>query len=370
MGIGKPSSDTLPTISRPSGSKSSDLWLRINAFLSLKSANTQTTYTGIIAEWCRFLGSEPGSADGAKRISQATDLHAMAYRKYLEGRPGEQPRLMKRRSAPQSTNRALATSSGPRIERRDGLQSTQSNATIAKKFAALRRLYRMLLASNLGVRENPFDVDKVPPPSAKSGQKRPTEMVAFDMVKKVLNAPPPTSGKGVRDRALLAVLFGGGLRRSEAAGLRIGDVRKTAKGTVFLRLRATKGKKDSDQPLPSWAVKYVKDLIGQRVQEKGGAGDYLFISYRGRGGLIPTPHPLSHNGIYRLFKEYCKKAGAGDFLTPHSARATAITRLLDSGVPHREVQEFSRHSSVQMVEVYDKRRIGVDENVGRELEYE
>ena len=54
----------------------------------------------------------------------------------------------------------------------------------------------------------------------------------------------------------------------------------------------------------------------------------------------------------------------------HSARATAITRLLAEGIPHREVQEFSRHASIQMVELYDKRRIGVDKNPGRGLDYD
>lgn len=51
--------------------------------------------------------------------------------------------------------------------------------------------------------------------------------------------------------------------------------------------------------------------------------------------------------------------------TPHSARATAITKLLADGVPHREVQEFSRHSSVRMVERYDKRVLFGD--IGRDL---
>jgi integrase len=74
--------------------------------------------------------------------------------------------------------------------------------------------------------------------------------------------------------------------------------------------------------------------------------------------------------LYRLFKHYCEKAGATQFLTPHSARATAITKLLADGIPHREVQEFSRHSSIQMVELYDKRRLTVEENPGKELDYE
>ena len=63
------------------------------------------------------------------------------------------------------------------------------------------------------------------------------------------------------------------------------------------------------------------------------------------------------------------RAGAGNFVSPHSARATAITKLLSDGFSHREVQEFSRHASIQMVEVYDKRRISIDDNPASDLDY-
>jgi integrase len=66
---------------------------------------------------------------------------------------------------------------------------------------------------------------------------------------------------------------------------------------------------------------------------------------------------------------YCKAAGSTEFVSPHSARATAITKLLADGLPHRLVQEFSRHSSIQMVELYDKRRVGVEDNPGAKLKF-
>ena len=319
---------------------------------------------GVVREWCEFLGVESGSPKAAAALVAASDMHALAYRRWLEGRPGEKPRLERKESA----SRALVVRSG-KTERRDGLQSTLANATIAKKLAALRRIYRMLLAANVGVAQNPFDVDKVPPPSVRAGQKRPTEMVDFALVQEIVALPDSKTPKGVRDRAILAVLFGGGLRRSEACNLCIGDVRVSSKGTVFLRLRATKAKKDADQALPAWAAGAVRDLIGQRVREGAGTGDFLFVGYRGQAGKTPSHEAISRVGLYQLFKSYCVRAGAGRFATPHSARATAITKLLADGIPHREVQEFSRHSSIAMVEAYDKRRIGVDENPARRLEY-
>jgi len=227
----------------------------------------------------------------------------------------------------------------------------------------------MLVSSGLAG-QNPFDVDRVPPPSAKSGQKRPTEMIGFALVKRIVERASDLTPKGLRDRAVLSVLFGGGLRRSEVVALRLNDVCRSAQGTVFLRLRATKGKRDAEQALPGWAAKTIDRLVQQRLKEGALPADFLFISYQGRGGKSPTSNPLSDSGLYALFKAYCRQAGAGAYVTPHSARATAITKLLADGIPHRQVQEFSRHSSVQMVELYDKRRISVDSNPGKDLEFD
>lgn len=361
---------------RETGFSSSDfdsvkenLWLRISAFLSMRSPNTQDTYRGIVTEWCEFLGAEAGSDDAARKISAASDLHAMAYRKWLDGRPGETPRAMRARAGAAPKTKAIHRERRAKSRKNDGYQSTLSNATINKKFTALRRIYRMLVSSGLA-RQNPFDVDKVPPPPAKSGQKRPTEMVDFSLVKKIVQSAVDTTAKGLRDRAILSILFGAGLRRSEVVALRLNDVCKTGAGTVFLRLRATKGKTDAEQALPKWAAVSVARLVQQRLKEGATAADYLFISYQGRGGLTPTTQAISDSGVYALFKEYCERAGAGRYVTPHSARATAITKLLSDGIPHRQVQEFSRHSSIQMVEVYDKRRMSVDENPGRDLDFE
>ncbi|WKZ56681.1 MAG: tyrosine-type recombinase/integrase [Bdellovibrionota bacterium] len=344
------------------------VWLRLSAFLSMRSPNTQLTYKGIVDEWCRFLGAESGTSEAAKLLIKAQDIHAMAYRAWLEKQPGEKPRAQRSMGRPAGSK--LLSTERRSARKKEGLESTQSNSTIAKKFAALRRIYRMLMASNIGVQENPFDTDRVPPPPKDSGRKRPTEMVDFKLVTKIVHSPDPRTPRGLRDQGILAALFGGGLRRSEVVHLRIGDVRRSQAGTVYLYLRATKGKRDAEQALPDWAAKIILQVVQQRLQSGGRPDSYLFVSYIGRAGAAPTEDPVSASGVYKLFLHYCRAAGAGPFCTPHSARATAITRLLAAGIPHREVQEFSRHSSIQMVELYDKRRIGVDENAAKKLKYE
>ncbi len=359
-------------IPKPTNGSESRVWLRISAFLSLKSPATRITYSGIINEWCEFLGAKAGTERSSQLILSATDLHAIAYRRFLEKKPGEKPRFQSsERSHSETTKRELSTASqSGRGKKKDGLDATQSNATIHKKFAALRRIYRMLLASNLGLLENPFEVDKVPPPAKDAGRKRPTQMIDFELVMDILTAPDPNTPKGRRDRAILAVLFGGGIRRSELVSLRIADVRKSSAGTTFLYLRHTKAKRDAEQALPDWAAAPLWDLVAERKLEKAADGDYLFLGFTGRAGQRIADKPISDTGVYLLFKRYCLAAGAGSFATPHSARATAITKLLADGIPHREVQEFSRHASIQMVEWYDKRRFDVEQSPARGLSYQ
>jgi integrase len=359
-------------IPKPTNGSESRVWLRISAFLSLKSPATRITYSGIINEWCEFLGAKAGTERSSQLILSATDLHAIAYRRFLEKKPGENPRFQSsERSHSETTKRELSTASqSGRGKKKDGLDATQSNATIHKKFAALRRIYRMLLASNLGLLENPFEVDKVPPPAKDAGRKRPTQMIDFELVMDILTAPDPNTPKGRRDRAILAVLFGGGIRRSELVSLRIADVRKSSAGTTFLYLRHTKAKRDAEQALPDWAAAPLWDLVAERKLEKAADGDYLFLGFTGRAGQRIADKPISDTGVYLLFKRYCLAAGAGSFATPHSARATAITKLLADGIPHREVQEFSRHASIQMVEWYDKRRFDVEQSPARGLSYQ
>jgi len=422
----------------------SEVWLRLSAFLSLRSPNTQRTYSSVFKEWCRFLGAEAGSKAGARLVIAATDLHAAAYRNWLLEQPGQRSRYAGLKVAadavtgrfkdsdeqqddlaidktaiddvksdnteiydtatsdPSSSNSSSneiysdtdcahgvtitkdsednspAFSPGPKQHssrsnyrgKNSGLSDQQTNATIWKKFSALRRIYRGLMAADLGIKHNPFDTDRTPPPARDAGKKRPTEMVDFELVMRVVNYPDTKHPKGRRDRAILAALFGGALRRSEVCQLTISDYRRSAQGTPYLYLRATKARKDAEQALPTWAADALDLVVADRQLEGAFAGDPLFVAFKGKGmGRSSPREPISETALYRMFKQACMASGAGIFVSPHSARATAITKLLTEGLTHREVQEFSRHSSIQMVEVYDKRRYSVDQNSARKLKF-
>lgn len=339
-----------------------EVWIRISAFLSLKTPNTQKTYIGIIKEWTDFLGGEIGTEKGATLILSATDLHAISYKHFLEKKRGQAPRVKTSKEIKDISTRVYVN------QKSFGTSYNLTTSTIAKKFTALRRLYRMFISSNL-CKLNPFDIDKVPINTKKSGQKRPTEMIDFDLVRKIINTPNEKTMQGLRDKLILSLLFAGGLRRSEVANLIMDDVRASEGGTFYLKLRATKSGKDFEQALPLWCSSILIKYLEFRKSEGALSGDKLFMGFAGKNQIKSDNKPLTPSGIYRLFKIYCEKAGAGSFVSPHSARATAITKLLSDGISHREVQEFSRHSSIQMVETYDKRLFGVDRNPGKNLKY-
>lgn len=349
---------------RPSGL----VWQRIAAFLSSRSSNTQRTYKGILEEWVKFLGAEPYSAESAQALLSVSETRVAAYQHWLKKQPGIAPKL-KSSSAATPTTTAVAVVNNSKAEPRDGLQTSLANSTIIKKFAALRRIYRMLVSADIGLTKNPFGSDNIALPSKHTGEKRPTAMIPFHEVEKILAVPGKETAKARRDSAILALLFGCGLRRSEICSIRVGDLKQSVAGTPYVHLRNTKGKRDADQPIPEWALSKVQEVLQDRESAGAQPGDFLFVSFRGPAGLTPTSKPISSAGLYELFKNYCGLAGVSVDAAPHAARATAITKLLADGLSHREVQEFSRHASVQMVEVYDKRHFGVDKNPGKKIKF-
>lgn len=138
-----------------------------------------------------------------------------------------------------------------------------------------------------------------------------------------------------RDRALFAVLFGGALRRNEVIHLSWTDI-KMVGGKIALELWDTKTSHIQKQVLPRWAADH---LMGYCSSLDG-----------------KDPFPLSPSGLHKWFRRTCWNAGLlSHGYTIHSARTTAINRLLRDGVSKDEVKKFSRHTSVAMVERYDRR---------------
>jgi integrase/recombinase XerD len=164
-------------------------------------------------------------------------------------------------------------------------------------------------------------------------------------VEKLLELPDQTTPLGLRDRAMLEVLYSTGLRVSELTSLRVMDL-DTKVGCVRC---IGKGDKERIVPVGRKALaiveKYLREgrtaLIGST---RGNAGPYLFVNRR--GGRI------SRVGVWKIFSSYGRKAGLRVPLTPHMLRHSFATHLLERGADLRSVQLMLGHSDISTTQIY------------------
>ncbi len=156
------------------------------------------------------------------------------------------------------------------------------------------------------------------------------------------------SAKGLRDRAILLLLTGLGLRACEIAGLRLDDIGWRTGG---LRIRG-KGDRVDELPLPDEVGQGLEDYV---LYGRGGrvAGDEVFWT------VIDPVQPLTANGVCGTVRQICIKAGVEKF-GPHRLRHTFATGMLASGATLQEVQGLLRHAHLRTTAIYtkvDKRRL-------------
>ena len=211
-----------------------------------------------------------------------------------------------------------------------------SAATIHRKTACLRSFYRHLR------REELVDDDPTANLSApRRGRKLP-HVLSYSEVNKLLEAPRGSDPAPLRDRALLEVMYGCGLRASEVVGLEVTDV-DIQRG--FVRAQG-KGSKERIVPLGRQAAAAVRrylqsgrpDLVGARTESK------LFVNQRGGA--------LTRQGLYKIIQRHARAAGLDGKMSPHTLRHTFATHLLSGGCDLRSVQEMLGHADVSTTQLY------------------
>jgi integrase len=237
--------------------------------------------------------------------------------------------------------------------------------TVKAKAVILHSLYEELRALRL-ITENPFDRLKREFRGVRSGDRRPNERLKTEDVQKILSLIDNTR-EGVRDLAMLALMFGCGLRRGEIRTLKLSDFKTSDSGVPYLRLRDTKSGHTQIAKGPDWCWTKIKLLIAQRLFDGANENSPVFVEYYRDE---TSKFPISSESLYRIFKKRLAQAGVIGCFSPHSARATAITLLLEKGFSHYEVKDFSRHSNISTVERYDKRRTSIEQSVGRKVSYD
>ncbi|EHR79076.1 recombinase XerC [Thermococcus litoralis DSM 5473] len=156
-------------------------------------------------------------------------------------------------------------------------------------------------------------------------------------VKKLIKAVPPTRK---RDRLIILLLYGTGLRVSEVCNLKIEDV-DFKRG--ILVVRGGKGAKDRIVPIPDFLLKEIEDYL--KTREDG--SEYLFVEVR-----RAKKDRISPKTVWYLLKKYGSKAGVK--VTPHMLRHSFATHMLEKGVDIRVIQEILGHSNLSTTQIYTK----------------
>jgi len=208
--------------------------------------------------------------------------------------------------------------------------------SIARKASAVRALLRWAVVHDL-IRANPAEGLAAP----KLDRPLPKVLRADDAMT-LVELPPADGAAGVRDRAILEVLYGSGLRVAELCGLDLRDIDLRVR-----RLRVTgKGRKERQVPMTEPAVeavgRYVAEARSLLVADSGPAEDSLFLNSRGRR--------IGPRSVRRIVARYSREVTGP--VGPHALRHSFATHLLDGGADLRSVQELLGHENLTTTQIY------------------
>lgn len=206
-------------------------------------------------------------------------------------------------------------------------QAGRANATIARSVVSLRSYFHFLMRRGDILQDPTFDVE------APKADKTPPQVLTIQEIELLLSSPDTRSPQGVRDRAMLELLYATGIRVSELIAL---DVRDVQPGMRFIRCGGA-GKErilPIGAPAAEWASVYVNEyrnlLIKNETDEQA-----LFVNVSGRR--------LTRQGFWKLLKKAAMDAGISGEITPHTLRHSFAAHLIASGADTRAVQDMLGH---------------------------
>jgi integrase/recombinase XerD len=212
----------------------------------------------------------------------------------------------------------------------------RSPATISRQLAAIKSYYRFAL--------NEGAVDKDPTQeleSPKPAQRLP-RVLTVDEVDLLLSQPLIGEPAGLRDKAMLELLYATGLRVSELVSL---DISNLNLENGFIRCFG-KGSKERIVPLGDVAARFLREYLarGRCRLVKTTTNSSLFVNHRGQR--------LTRQGFWKIIKKYSLKAKINTVITPHTLRHSFATHLLENGADIRSVQEMLGHTDISTTQIY------------------
>jgi len=211
-----------------------------------------------------------------------------------------------------------------------------SPRTTARLLSSLRRFYRYLLRQGDIVDDPTAQID-----APKLGRALPNSLTEAD-VEALLNAPDVEDSLGLRDRAMLELLYASGLRVSELVGLKLGEI-SLAQGVVRV---FGKGGKERLVPMGEECLEWLQQYLSEARPAllKGKIDEAVFVTTRGAA--------MTRQAFWYLIKRYAQQAGINSSLSPHTLRHAFATHLLNHGADLRVLQMLLGHSDLSTTQIY------------------
>jgi integrase/recombinase XerD len=209
--------------------------------------------------------------------------------------------------------------------------------SVARTVACVRGFYRFAAAEQ---KRDSSPADDLRPPRAWAALPK---FLSLEEVDRLLDQPDTTTARGLRDKALIEVLYATGLRVSELIALRAGDLNLDEGYLTCI------GKGDKQRMVPlgheaaDWVRRYIREGRPALVRKK--RSPWLFVNARDGG-------PLSRVGFWKVLKEYGLKAGVTRDLSPHVLRHSFATHLLERGADLRMIQMMLGHADLSTTQIY------------------
>lgn len=208
--------------------------------------------------------------------------------------------------------------------------------SVARHLATLRHFFRFAVIEGL-IGEDPAATIEAP----KTIQSLP-EFLSVDEVERLLQQPDLTNIVGIRDRAMIELMYSTGIRVSELCGIRTADL-KVDPGCLRC---IGKGNRERLVPVGREAIEAVQRYLAESRSEllRKNVSPFLFVNQRGK--------PMNRIAFWSLLGTYGRKAGLRKSLKPHMLRHSFATHLLDRGADLRSVQMMLGHSDISTTQIY------------------
>ncbi len=211
-----------------------------------------------------------------------------------------------------------------------------SPRSIARIISGVRSFFSYLVLEDY-IPQDPTELLRTP----QVGQKLPT-VLTVEEVNAIKGEADASLPEGVRNRAIIEVLYSCGLRISELTGLKFSDL---FFDDGFIRVEG-KGSKQRLVPISPLVRKEVELYLAyrQQIEPQRGCQDFVFLSKRGK--------PISRITVFHYVKQYAEMAGIQKNISPHTFRHTFATHLLERGANIRAIQQMLGHEKITTTEIY------------------